>query len=294
MDRVLLIFDDLQYSGHLEMTLRKVGFDTETITNEYNLSDKLLSFNPDFIIVKGNSSRVSSLQIGKKLKESIKFAGKVVLIFPQDEKPKPDDLIKLRMDLLLFEPLSALRLVAHLMTLTNGAQDTIMDKLLRIAHTDTQFRQSEQQIIKTTGASIDVEIQFITSKMKAKAMTPETLDESSIQSFVDPNFNENKTKTPAVVEPMVEPDDQPSVDPEFIKNLNKEVLNAKEELPLRIESYNHAIKTVDQDLKRGLSKRHTKKSARESENITLPDEKMDRDEARKNFVTALWKKEKGD
>ena len=70
MDRVLLVFDDLQYSLHLEMTLRKVGFDTETITNEYNLSEKLLTFNPDYIIAKGNSQRVSSMQIGKKLKDS--------------------------------------------------------------------------------------------------------------------------------------------------------------------------------------------------------------------------------
>ncbi len=290
MDRVLLVFDDLQYAGHLEMTLRKVGFDTETITNEYNLSDKLLSFNPDFIIVKGNSSRVSGLQVGKKLKESVKYSGRVILIFPEDLKPKPDELIKLRMDLLLFEPLSALRLVAHLMTLTNGDQDTIMDKLLRIAHTDTQFRQSEQQIIKTTGASIDVEIQFITSRMKGKATTTETLDENSIQSFYDPNFIDGKAKT----SPDLDTSYKPVIDPAFIKSVNEEVLSAKDELPLRIETYNRVINTVDQDLKIGLSKRHTKKSARESESITLPDEKTDRDEARKKFVTALWKKEKGE
>ena len=290
MDRVLLVFDDLQYAGHLEMTLRKVGFDTETITNEYNLSDKLLSFNPDFIIVKGNSSRVSGLQVGKKLKESVKFSGKVILIFPQDIKPKPDELIKLRMDLLLFEPLSALRLVAHLMTLTSGDHDTIMDKLLRIAHTDTQFRKSEQQIINTTGASIEVEIQYITSRLKVKSAAPESLDESSIQSLFDPNFNDGKTKT----SPELDPDYQQVVDPAFIKSLNEELLSAKEELPLKIETYNRVINTVDQDLKIGLSKRHTKKSARESELITLPDEKVDRDDARKKFVTALLEKEKGD
>ena len=76
MDRVLLVFDDLQYSGHLEMTLRKVGFDTETITNEYNLSEKLLTFNPDYIIVKGNSPRVSCFQIGRKLKETVRYQGR--------------------------------------------------------------------------------------------------------------------------------------------------------------------------------------------------------------------------
>ena len=58
MDRVLLVIEDIQYATHLEMTLRKVGFDIETISNEYNLPDKLLTFNPDYVIVKGIGQRV--------------------------------------------------------------------------------------------------------------------------------------------------------------------------------------------------------------------------------------------
>lgn len=284
MDRVLLVFDDLQYSGHLEMTLRKVGFDTETITNEYNLSEKLLTFNPDYIIVKGSSSRVSGIQIGKKLKESVKYSGKVILIFPQDLKPKPDELIKLRMDLLLFEPISALRLVGHLLTLTTQDREVIMDKLLRIAHTDSQFRQNEQQIIKNTGASIDSEIQLISASLNLKADPVVTLDENSIQSFLNPQTQ----ATPS--SPGLDPKLNEKINPEYIKNLKEELQTLSSELPLRIETYNRAIKTVDQELKKGLSKRHTKLAAKKSNLETSSEEKTDRDGERKKFVNALWKK----
>lgn len=307
MDRVLLVFDDLQYSGHLEMTLRKVGFDTETITNEYNLSEKLLTFNPDYIIVKGNSPRVSATQIGKKLKESVRYQGRVILIFPQDAEVKPEELIKLRMDLLLFEPISALRLVAHLLTLTTVDQDAIMDKLLRIAHTDSQFRQYEQQILKNSGASIDAEIQLISAKLRGEDKN-ERIDEKSIQTFVDPNFKEieldqveeesaQKEEERKVKDKVkdVAPESQldtndTEVNPEFSENLKAEIAALDEELPLRIASYNNAIKTVDQDLKKGLTKRNTKIEAKKMAAITTPEEKKALDKERQQFAAALWKK----
>lgn len=308
MDRVLLVFDDLQYSGHLEMTLRKVGFDTETITNEYNLSEKLLTFNPDYIIVKGNSPRVSCFQIGKKLKETVRYQGRVILIFPVDNKPQPDDLIKLRMDLLLFEPLSALRLVAHLLTLTSVDPSVIMDKLLRIAHTDAKFREHEQQILQSTGESIEAEIQHISGKIKQQTDGNEALDESAIQSFVDPNYKPPKTPSLKAVEaapsskaveaapyegnlvPTSTGDEVYRMDPNYLQNLKAELEFLESELPLRVGSYNNSIKTVDQDLKKGLTKRITKSKANENLTITSAIEKKQRDQERIQFASALGKK----
>ena len=59
MDRVLLIIDDIQYSRHVEMTLRKVGFDVESLSNEFNLAETILTFNPDYVICRGNTNRLS-------------------------------------------------------------------------------------------------------------------------------------------------------------------------------------------------------------------------------------------
>lgn len=263
------------------MTLRKVGFDTETITNEYNLSEKLLTFNPDYIIVKGNSARVSCFQIGKKLKETVRYQGRVILIFPVDNKPQPDDLIKLRMDLLLFEPMSALRLVAHLLTLTSIDPSAIMDKLLRIAHTDAKFREHEQQILQSTGESIDAEIQYISGKIKQQSEGSEALDESAIQSFVDPNYRPLQT-TPT--------DEISQIDPKYLQGLKAELESLELELPLRVDSYNNSIKAIDQDLKKGLTKRTTKARAKETLSITNSEEKQQRDDERKKFAKALWKK----
>lgn len=274
------------------MTLRKVGFDTETITNEYNLSEKLLTFNPDYIIVKGNSPRVSCLQIGKKLKETVRYQGRVILIFPQDLKAKPEELIKLRMDLLLFEPISALRLVAHLLTLTTVDHDAIMDKLLRIAHTDSQFRQYEQQILKTSGASIDAEIQMISGTLKAGKDKPIELDEKLIKTFVDPNFKEPEIaqNEPHSVDAPTEKESEYQVDPKYTDSLKAELESIDTELPLRIATYNNAIKSVDQDLKKGLTKRYTRLKAKENDNVTTPEEKASRDGERQEFASALWKK----
>ena len=83
MDRVLLIIDDIQYNRQVEMTLRKLGFEVESVNNEFNVNEPLLAFNPDYIVVRGNSSRLNVLNVGKKLAEASNHNnGKVILVFP--------------------------------------------------------------------------------------------------------------------------------------------------------------------------------------------------------------------
>lgn len=268
-----------------------MGFDTETITNEYNLNEKILTFNPDFIIVKGGgSSKSSSLLVGKRLKETIKFNGKVILIFPEDSKPGGEDLIKLRMDLLLVEPISALRLTAHVLSLLGGNHDSIMDKLLRIAHTDLNFRQNEQQILRQMGESIDTEIQLISSKLLSESNKEMVIDDKEIQSFIDPQFNHPDKVFDDTSGIVVEKPAEFDIDPAYVQKLKDEMKQAAVDLALRIESYNQAISSVDQDLKVGINKRQTKKQALELLEVTSPDEKKGRDNERKKFAKALWKK----
>lgn len=266
-----------------------MGFDTETITNEYNLNEKILTFNPDFVVVKGNaSSKSSAMMVGKRLKESIRFNGKVILIFPEDAKPTGEDLIKLRMDMLLVEPISALRLAAHILSLSGGNHDAIMDKLLRIAHTDLNFRQNEQQLLRQMGESIDTEIQLISDKLLSKEQEV-VIDDKAIQSFIDPQFRD-PTKEPQLKETKQAPPPEFQIDPEYLAKLKNELKKSDEELPLRIETYNQAISDVDQDLSMGINKRQTKKRALELLDVTSPAEKKGRDEERKQFANALWKK----
>lgn len=279
MDRVLLIIDDIQYAGHLENTLRKVGFDVETITNEFTMPDKLLSFNPDYIIVKGAGIRVTTETVGKKLKESTKFLGKVILVFPKDRKTSnPEELIKLRMDVLLFDPISALRLANSLLSLTQLDKDVIFDRLMRLALTDPQFRAAEAEILQSTGSTLESEIKLIGGHGPAPAEADSSIKEDDILNFISPP-GKVALKTPDL-----------DLSPEYKQAIQNELNALEGELSLRIETYNNAIKTIDQDLKSGHKKRQTR-----AVNVKLfselpEDDRTALDEERKKFAKALIKK----
>lgn len=263
MDRVLILMDDLQGAAHLEMTLRKVGFDVEIITNEFHLSEKLLSFNPDYIMVKGSGPRVSTFSVGKKLKESVKFNGKVILVFPQNNKPGPDELIQIRMDLLLFEPVSAIRLVAQLLLMTTSDKEIIADKLQRLAHTDQQFRQAEMQLLGG-GTSIENEIQIIVNKIKktgasSELASTEEIEESDILSFINPDVDK-KNETVEVNEISQPASTEKSADH---GSLMDELIQAEKELAFKIEAYKKETDKMELDTTVGLSKKATKKAHRE-------------------------------
>ncbi len=283
MDRVLLIIDDIQYAGHLESTLRKVGFDVETITNEFHMPEKLLSFNPDYIIVKGIGVRVSTENVGKKLKESTKFLGKVILVFPQDRKTSnPEELIKLRMDILLYEPISALRLTNSLLSLTQLDKDAIFDRLMRLALTDSQFRAAESELLQGTGSTIESEIKLVTGKAQGEE-SENSLKEDDILNFISPPGAQSKK--------MSKNSPDLGLSTEYKQGVQDELNALDKGLSLRIETYNNAIKTIDQDLKSGHKKRQTRQV-----NVKLfeevPEEsRLALDEERKKFAKALVKKD---
>lgn len=307
-----MIIDDIQYSRHVEMTLRKVGFDVEVLNNEFNLAETILTFNPDYVICRGNTSRLSVHSVGKKLKDSsTKFFGKVFLIFPEAYKITPDDVTKLRMDLMLFDPLSTLKLAMQLFSFSDQDFEFVRDKLLKFAITDTVFRNYEQGILKSIGKTIDSEIQIISSmeelpvkdaeilnvseptkavieeevKISAKPLIAEPLSESRTQPVSD----YNPASTPSFPEPE-------SISDETIMKINLEIQAVEEELPLRIDTYNHMMKEVVQDLSKGLPKRQTKKETNKLHVELLNDQKTDEKKVKKHhdqkieFAEALFKK----
>ncbi|MEQ1722323.1 MAG: hypothetical protein ABL930_04050 [Pseudobdellovibrio sp.] len=295
MDRVLLIIDDIQYSRHVEMTLRKVGFDVESINNEFNINDTILTFNPDYIICRGNSTRLSTLNVGRKLKDpNSKYSGKVVLIFSEGLKVSPDDLIKLKMDLLLFEPISTLRLAVHLFSMAGGDFEFIKDKLLKFAITDNQFRNYEQQLLRNAGLTIDSEIQIVSNMDHLPAFTSIQTTESVPASEPTPDIQIIKSEKNEPLEPNFPMPE--SLSPEKIRQINQEIQAVEQELPLRIDTYNHAIKKVDQDLKLGLKKRQTKKASNKLHKDLIDEGKADKtseqeqDDEKVRFANALFKK----
>jgi len=275
MDRVLLIIDDIQYSRHIEMTLRKVGFDVESINNEFNMSDRILSFNPNYIICRGSSSRLTTLNVGRKLKDSnSKFTGKAILVFQEGVKVSADDLIQLKMDLLLFEPVSTLRMVVYLFSFSEHNYEFIKDKLLKFAITDNQFRNYEQLILKKAGLTIDSEIQIV-SGMEYKGSV------ATSSRKADEGFLSSQTE---------------DLSPESIKRLNQELIVAEKELPLRIDTYNRIVKNVELKEDSSLKKRQTKKAADQLRKDLINEKKtdikfeQDLNEEKIRFTNALFSK----
>lgn len=331
MDRVLLVIDDIQYCRHVEMTLRKMGFDVESINNEFNLSDSVLTYNPDYIVCKGNSSRLSAVNVGKKLKESnLKFSGKVILILANGVNLAPDELIKLKMDLLFFEPMSTLKLAISLFSLTGGEVEFVKDKMLKFAITDTQFRNFEQQLLRSAGITLDSEIETISemnqfsSSLSPSNIPKESRTEASAAEKVKKiqiERSESAQKSEDIFHLRGERTDDEStqyvqrsseeaevsgIQPDSAtesadievtgRKLMSEVADMQSELPLRIDSYNRAINNVDQNLNNGLKKRQTKLSSNKLRKDLIAERKTDikleeeQDEARMRFARALFKK----
>ncbi len=302
MDRVLIAFDQIQLANHLEMTLRKVGFDVETITTEFNLSEKLLTFNPDIIIARGQSTKLSTFNIAKKLKDNLKYNGKVILVFGQDQKISPDELLKIRTDLLLFEPMGALKLTLNILNLDPERKELMQDRLLRMAETDPNFRAQEQSYLVSNGLDLDRELIRVQGKIETEdtdlLISDDALDDfTSLKSIASKNEQQIE---PLKQESGIDLKSKNRIIPEldvsedFKKSLNAELASSNDELSLRIDTYNHQIKKIDLDLQKSLKKRQTKTVVKKqrAELLVETDQKKldDLDADKRKFANALFKK----
>lgn len=295
MDRVLLVIDDIQYNRQVEMTLRKLGFEVESVNNEFSMNEPLLAFNPDYIVVKGQGQRLNTLSVAKKLRESNNHNNKVILVFPENLEVSSEELFKIRADLILNEPISTLRLVMYLISLSGLNIEFVKEKLLKYAITDSLFRAGEQQLLKSAGVTIDSEIELISNIENIEQLNPQ-------QNLV----NKNKVQeAPPEVESAVivihqdkadEDSLQYIVSDEAKQRLQDELTQSQGELALRIDTYNRLIKGVDQDLKVGLKKRQTKKESNQLHKDLRAENKADKnsekamDSERIQFTKALFKK----
>jgi hypothetical protein len=315
MDRVLLIIDDVHYNRQVEMTLRKLGFDVESVNTEFNLKEPLLSFNPDYIIVRGQSARLNVINVAKKLKEASNQKNKVILVFPHNAELTTDELFKIRGDIILNDPISTLRLVMYIVLLSGTDIEFVKEKLLKYAITDSQFRAGEQQFLKSVGVSIDSEIELISNINKIEDM------ETGSSYLYDPltkktGAQENKPNSIQVSGVIPDQkneakllDGQDRIEDERIfvsgdfeisdetkQRLADEINRFSLDASSRIESYNQIISNVDQDLKKGLNKRQTKLEFNKNRDYFMAQNLGDRsseedlDRERIQFAEALFKK----
>ena len=129
--KIFLLSDDYNELLALQADFKKVGLDIQSASNDSQLGDQLLTFNPDLILVMGRVSKNLPLNVGSKLKESVKTSARVILIFPRGTKLLPSELAQLRMDLFLEDPQAREKLLASMAKLLSLDAQTLIQKLNR-------------------------------------------------------------------------------------------------------------------------------------------------------------------
>ncbi len=253
MDRVLLVIDNVQFSSHLENTLRKLGYVTDALQNEYNLTERVLSFNPDIIVARGTSHRLSTMNVGKRLKDNFKFMGQVILVFTPENAPDENQINTIKANVILQEPASALKIAISVLNLETVEKVGMREKLYKMVQEDAVFRNEEQSYLVQHGRSIDEELQTVRGSFESASD-----DLTAVRLKVQNELHGYAVRQTA-----------------------------------KIETYNQHIDKINMDLKKGLSKRKTKQENRANRkewDIPASKEAQDLDQARKEFTTELFKK----
>lgn len=142
--------DDYNEGLRVETILRKVGFDVVSLGSEASLDKELLAFHPEVVIAAGQTSQLSSVSIGAKLKKHRTFTGSVILGFPEGFKVAPEDLLKIRVDQILVFPFDISKLIEALGATLNIESQPLLDKLKRFA---TEVPEAKPRKVERKAAS---------------------------------------------------------------------------------------------------------------------------------------------
>lgn len=179
MNKILLVYEDYADLMNVESTLKKVGFDVIGLTNEYTVAEQVLAFNPDLVVGSGRGGKVSSLGVGKRLKEMHRWQGKSVLIFPAKFKPEPQDLIRIRVDMMLEAPVPALRLIQVIGKLLNHDEAVLLERLNKTATTESTQKASSSAT--SVGGKFNLESEAIYIKGRTEEVDKNS-EERSMRS----------------------------------------------------------------------------------------------------------------
>lgn len=127
--KILLVYEEYSEMMGAQSLLLKGGFDVLAISTEYTLSENVLSFNPDIVVASGRAGKVTTLGVGRRLREMTRWQGKVILVLPSGYKPNPQDFAKVRADMLLEAPVAPLRLMQIIAKMLGIDEQQLQERL---------------------------------------------------------------------------------------------------------------------------------------------------------------------
>lgn len=170
MLKILLVYDDFQELTSIELMLKKIGFDVVGITSEFSLAEQLLSFNPQIVVAQGRTAKVSTANVGRRLRESARWDGQSVLVFYPNAKPQAIELLKIRMDVGLEYPVEPTKLVQVLAQLGSLDSNQLLDKLIKSMAQEAS-NVSQQENSSSSNRSSAAESVFVSGGQVSKEET---------------------------------------------------------------------------------------------------------------------------
>lgn len=209
MNKILLVYEEYADLMSAESTLKRVGFDVIGLSSEYSVAEQIVAFNPDLVVGSGRGGKVTSLGVGKRLKEMLRWQGRSVLIFPAKFKPSAQDLIKIRADLILEAPVPPVRLLQVVAKLLGQDEAVLLEKLNKSMHVEntqkaatggvfgSKYSTEDEPIVvrgsteKQTDQSVEGSLKGVADFQSAEE--PDSADES-VEAFRPFKFGDKLTQ----------------------------------------------------------------------------------------------------
>lgn len=176
MDKILLVYEDYADLMAVESALKKVGFDVLGLSSEYAVTEQILAFNPSLVVGAGKGGKVSSVGVGKRLKEMNRWLGKVVLVFPAGFKLDPAELMRVRTDMILEAPVTPIRLLQVIAKVLGHDEGVLLDRFNKVLNAEPGVRGP---IVTKGTASSDDEAIYVKGSIPGEAGVSDIESEES-------------------------------------------------------------------------------------------------------------------
>lgn len=298
--------------------LQKVGFDVLGISTEYTLSENVLSFNPDVVVAFGRGGKVTTIGVGRRLREMTRWSGQVILILPAGYKPNPQDFAKIRADMLLEAPVPALRLMHTIGKMLGYDEATLSDRLAKHGNELSESSagdgvylgntpEGEEAIRVTGGAAAEDAVTELKSKFDLdtapeapkspkreeqdlESLWKELTQHSELSITPEEEALAAKNKLNKKVSFDLE-DRQEGLSESEREKIARELQKAQNTEFDRVAKYSKYISQVkDFDPRQSLSKLASRKVQKELTKTWNHKDIEDLDELRRNFTKALFRK----
>ncbi|MGZ3781519.1 MAG: hypothetical protein ACXVCY_12780 [Pseudobdellovibrionaceae bacterium] len=327
MNKILLVYEDYADLMTVEAALKKVGFDVIGLTNEYSIAEQIVGFNPDLVVGSGRSGRVSSLGVGKRLKEMVRWQGKSVLIFPTNFKPNPQELIRIRVDMILESPVLPSRLVQVIGKMLGHDEGVLITRLNKTSQGESVQKLSEANLKNSAKFSAEEAILVKgvipdedaagDSARKADRVENSVLKGPNVQERNEEIFFKSAESAPSELAEAFSDVDLKALEQEIVSgtseikkpkvfddeistaavdnvepldNFRDGALPSEEDLKNRIAKYSKMVADVKISSPNSISRVEAKRRQKEISKNFDNENNKDIDELRKQFTKALFKK----